>query len=87
MTGWLGRVAVAAVAASLAACSGGAAGYARVSGPVPDEVTASLPPDITTADLRLREGCYYYDRDGEIFPVTTLDMIRSGAADQPFCVG
>jgi hypothetical protein len=85
-------------ALTLAACgaTGNTSGlpqyYSVADKPYPPEVLANLPADVPYSDLlaRLQPGelgpCYFYRRDGEIYPLTMAENQGTEFANYPYCI-
>ncbi|MEC7762694.1 MAG: hypothetical protein VX874_12380 [Pseudomonadota bacterium] len=92
------RISLGLIALMLAAC--GASGnsgdlpqyFSVAEAPYPPEVLSALPADIPYSDIlaRLRPGelgaCYFYRRDGEIYPLTEARNQGTEYANYPYCV-
>ena len=76
---------VIALQAALIACSGPQPEqeFATPGFPLPGIVERNLPADVPLADVRVRDGCFYYRSGGEVIAVTT----NVGGAMLPYCIG
>jgi hypothetical protein len=52
----------------------------------PLDVLRALPPGVAPSDLRLQGGCYYYDDDGDLRPLTTREIEGTQVVDKQKCL-
>ena len=80
--------------ATVGATGGLPAGYSVADHPIPPEVMAAVPADTALTDIiayvddSMGPGgpCYYYRRDGKLYPATTAGMAEGGLAGKPYCI-
>ncbi|MGH1577783.1 hypothetical protein [Planktotalea sp.] len=58
--------------------------YHRWSGPLPALVEQNLPADIPASDVLVKDGCFFYLYEGQVFQLLNGN---SGAAGLPICIG
>ena len=83
---FLTRRSLALAVGLLAGCAGAGDGFAELDHPAPLTVLSNLPFGITPSDVRVRDGCYYYQDGGAVVPISTPQMRAQGLTG-PYCVG